>query len=105
MHDRSEMPANERPEIACGREGPACAKVREVLHHLAAFCSQRTNNRARGAPMKRMIAMISLIIAFGIFAETSSAQTLKKVKDRGSLVCGVSQGLPGFSTPDDKGNW
>ena len=21
------------------------------------------------------------------------------------LACGVSQGLPGFSTPDDKGNW
>jgi len=21
------------------------------------------------------------------------------------LSCGVSQGLPGFSTPDDKGNW
>ena len=34
-----------------------------------------------------------------------SAQTLKKVKDRGSLMCGVSQGLPGFSNPDDKGNW
>ena len=27
------------------------------------------------------------------------------MKDRGSLVCGVSQGLPGFSNPDDKGNW
>src|SRR5207245_8528518 len=34
-----------------------------------------------------------------------TAQTLKKVKDRGSLICGVSQGLPGFSTPDDKGSW
>src|SRR5262249_38224906 len=38
-------------------------------------------------------------------ADTSMAQTLKTVKDRGSLVCGVSQGLPGFSNPDDKGNW
>jgi general L-amino acid transport system substrate-binding protein len=27
------------------------------------------------------------------------------VKGRGSLVCGVSQGIPGFSSPDDKGNW
>src|SRR6185369_6003877 len=33
------------------------------------------------------------------------AQTLKTVKDRGQLSCGVSQGLPGFSSPDDKGNW
>lgn len=31
--------------------------------------------------------------------------TLKAVKQRGYLQCGVSQGLPGFSNPDDKGNW
>jgi general L-amino acid transport system substrate-binding protein len=35
----------------------------------------------------------------------TSAQTLKAVKERGSLVCGVSQGLPGFSNPDSKGEW
>ncbi|MEX0753335.1 MAG: amino acid ABC transporter substrate-binding protein [Xanthobacteraceae bacterium] len=38
-------------------------------------------------------------------AGAASAQTLKKVIDRGALVCGVTQGLPGFSSPDDKGNW
>jgi general L-amino acid transport system substrate-binding protein len=27
------------------------------------------------------------------------------VKKRGHLKCGVSQGLPGFSTPDNRGNW
>jgi len=31
--------------------------------------------------------------------------TLQFVKARGYLQCGVSQGLPGFSNPDDKGNW
>lgn len=31
--------------------------------------------------------------------------TLKAVKARGYLQCGVSQGLPGFSNPDDKGDW
>ncbi|MGC6535119.1 MAG: amino acid ABC transporter substrate-binding protein [Parvibaculales bacterium] len=31
--------------------------------------------------------------------------TLDIVKKRGHLKCGVSQGLPGFSNPDDKGNW
>ena len=55
--------------------------------------------------MKRGILMIGLVFALGIYAEASSAQTLKAVKDRGSLICGVSQGLPGFSNPDDKGNW
>ena len=37
--------------------------------------------------------------------QAATAQTLKTVKDRGMLSCGVSQGLPGFSSPDDKGNW
>jgi len=36
---------------------------------------------------------------------SASAQTLTTVKQRGVLVCGVSQGLPGFSSPDDRGNW
>src|SRR4029079_13475304 len=35
----------------------------------------------------------------------ADAQTLKMVRDRGALICGVSQGLPGFSNPDDKGKW
>ncbi|MGB3391719.1 MAG: amino acid ABC transporter substrate-binding protein [Pseudaminobacter sp.] len=35
----------------------------------------------------------------------ASAQTLKTIKDRGVLSCGVSQGLPGFSAPDDTGKW
>jgi general L-amino acid transport system substrate-binding protein len=33
------------------------------------------------------------------------AQTLQQVKERGNLVCGVSDGLLGFSIADDKGNW
>jgi general L-amino acid transport system substrate-binding protein len=35
----------------------------------------------------------------------AAGQTLKLVKDRGTLVCGVSHGLMGFSHVDDKGNW
>src|SRR5438128_1664765 len=45
------------------------------------------------------------VFAFGCSASAVSAQTLKSVKERGSVVCGVSQGIPGFSNPDDKGNW
>lgn len=33
------------------------------------------------------------------------AATLDDVKARGVLNCGVNQGLPGFSAPDNKGNW
>lgn len=35
----------------------------------------------------------------------AAAQTLKTVKERGSLNCGVGQGLLGFSSQDDKGEW
>lgn len=35
----------------------------------------------------------------------ATGQTLELVQKRGHLKCGVSQGLPGFSTPDDRGNW
>src|SRR5437868_11725261 len=55
--------------------------------------------------MTRAIFLFAALLVLATFAHASSAQTLKAVKDRGSLICGVSQGLPGFSNPDDKGNW
>jgi general L-amino acid transport system substrate-binding protein len=55
--------------------------------------------------MKRVSLVVALAVAAGLSAQAASAQTLKTVKDRGMLSCGVSQGLPGFSSPDDKGNW
>src|SRR3974390_581089 len=54
--------------------------------------------------MKRAV-FLSVLMAVGFARTASKAQTLKAVKDRGSLICGVSQGLPAFSNPDDKGNW
>jgi general L-amino acid transport system substrate-binding protein len=55
--------------------------------------------------MKRVTLVLALAIAAGLAVAPAGAQTLKAVQDRGMLSCGVSQGLPGFSTPDDKGNW
>ncbi len=34
-----------------------------------------------------------------------AATTLEQVKTRGMLNCGTSQGVPGYSAPDDKGKW
>lgn len=34
-----------------------------------------------------------------------AASTLEDTRDRGAVQCGVSDGLPGFSSPDDEGNW
>ncbi len=53
--------------------------------------------------MNRVASLLAIGLLLG--SSAASAQTLKTVKDRGSLVCGVSQGIPGFSSPDDKGNW
>ena len=38
-------------------------------------------------------------------AGTASAGTLDDVKARGELICGVTTGLAGFASPDDKGEW
>jgi general L-amino acid transport system substrate-binding protein len=55
--------------------------------------------------MKRVTLALTLAFAAGLTSQAAAQQTLKTVKDRGMLSCGVSQGLPGFSAPDDKGNW
>jgi len=55
--------------------------------------------------MKRVATTLAVAAAFAVAASAASAQTLNTVKQRGTLVCGVGQGLPGFSNPDDKGNW
>jgi general L-amino acid transport system substrate-binding protein len=46
---------------------------------------------------------VALIAAAG--AASAQTKTLDTVKQRGTLSCGVSIGLAGFSQPDDKGNW
>jgi general L-amino acid transport system substrate-binding protein len=51
------------------------------------------------------LAFAIVLAAFATTSQPGSAQTLKAVKERGTLLCGVSQGLSGFSAPDDKGNW
>ena len=54
--------------------------------------------------MKKILA-----VAFGLMMavplQAATAATLDDVKKRGKLMCGVSQGLPGFSSPDDAGEW
>jgi general L-amino acid transport system substrate-binding protein len=47
-------------------------------------------------------AAAATMMAFGGAAD---AGTLDDVKRAGVVKCGVSQGLPGFSNPDDKGKW
>ncbi len=55
--------------------------------------------------MGKTILPIVAGAALGLTVSVASAATLDEVKARGELVCGVSQGLPGFSNPDAQGNW
>jgi general L-amino acid transport system substrate-binding protein len=52
--------------------------------------------------MKRIIIASSVLIAS---LSAASAGTLDTVKQRGTLVCGVSAGFAGFSAPDSRGNY
>ncbi|MDN2564986.1 amino acid ABC transporter substrate-binding protein [Aquibium sp. A9E412] len=55
--------------------------------------------------MKHAIKVLLGSAVVAMTATAASAATLDDVKERGTLKCGVSQGLPGFSNPDADGNW
>lgn len=54
---------------------------------------------------KTIMSAIFGAATIGLAMSGASAATLDDVKAKGFVQCGVSQGLPGFSNPDDKGNW
>ena len=55
---------------------------------------------------KLFLSCLSVALMGGIaMAGGHEKGTLAAVKSKGHIQCGVSQGLPGFSNPDDQGNW
>ena len=54
---------------------------------------------------RNVILPILASLAFVLAGLPAFAQTLKAVNERGTLNCGVSQGLLGFSSKDDKNAW
>src|SRR5260370_42524494 len=65
------------------------------------------------SPSMRTVRWVLLIGVAGAVAVAAIATTyerydtltLKRTVRRGDVLCGVNAGLPGFSIPDDKGNW
>ena len=57
--------------------------------------------------MKKITSLAAAsAIAMGMASGAQAASaTLDAVKEKGFVQCGVSTGLPGFSNPDEKGNW
>src|SRR5262245_5528587 len=52
-----------------------------------------------------LVAAAALFGTTGIAVAQGPSATLDTVKNRGTINCGVSTGVAGFSNPDDKGNW
>ena len=51
------------------------------------------------------LAVAVAVAAGAITYERYDTKTLKRTLKRGEVLCGVNKGLPGFSIPDDKGDW
>ncbi|MGH7279323.1 MAG: transporter substrate-binding domain-containing protein [Candidatus Rokuibacteriota bacterium] len=54
--------------------------------------------------MHRLITVLGILLVL-IVVGPADAGTLDDVKTKGFVRCGVSQGNPGFSSPDAQGNW
>ena len=53
--------------------------------------------------MKKILAFI--ILSIFITASTTWSGTLEDVQKKDILTCGISEGVPGFSIPNSKGEW
>ncbi len=63
----------------------------------------RIRGRLGGAG--RIAALAAIVTAILCGSALASSPTLEAVKARGALVCGVNEGLPGFSFVDERGAW
>jgi general L-amino acid transport system substrate-binding protein len=58
--------------------------------------------------MRAALRTLTVVVAIGCvaaFGEGAGAQTLKAVKERGAVACGVSQGVIGFSAQSEDKSW
>ena len=51
------------------------------------------------------IAIGFVALGFGFATDAQAGPTLDKVKQAGSLTCGVQTGTPGFGQPDSQGKY
>jgi general L-amino acid transport system substrate-binding protein len=72
------------------------------MDNFARLTIAENNFRIELLEMNKLITM-ALVAGCAFICSTASADTLEDVKQRGHLVCGVNNGVPGFSAPDDKG--
>ena len=61
--------------------------------------------RGRSVCTNRLGILAAIAATIAVGPALASQPTLEAVKARGSLVCGVNEGLPGFSYVDERGVW
>lgn len=61
--------------------------------------------RRRQAGTSLRFAMLVSLAFLSVLPAIARAQTLDFVRERGFVVCGVSEGIPGFSITDASGRW
>lgn len=92
----------------CDTRVESVSKKSGILTLIKNTLSGSDKNRAIEKVIQMTRKILSAIVGTAVLslaAGTASAATLDEVKSKGSLQCGVSQGLPGFSNPDQDGNW
>jgi general L-amino acid transport system substrate-binding protein len=55
--------------------------------------------------LKTLTATVTLTLLLAAAGTVQAGATLNAIKERGFIKCGVSDGLPGFSYADEKGNY
>jgi len=67
---------------------------------------KRTMTTTSSAIARKLSLLLAGIGLGATFAGSAMAQTtLERIKQRGQLICGASQGVAGFSLPDAQGQW
>jgi general L-amino acid transport system substrate-binding protein len=55
--------------------------------------------------MNKLVGLTTTLALTAAIGTAHAGPTLDAINEKGFIQCGVSQGLPGFSNPDDQGNW
>lgn len=79
--------------------------VRALQPSIAGAAALLGYSRPKGGAIMAFLRPILFSVSSLVLSSAASGGTLDNVKKKGFLQCGVSQGLPGFSTTDAKSTW
>jgi general L-amino acid transport system substrate-binding protein len=85
--------------LHCLPISPKTYKNEKIQH------TQKKEMPGRLSMKSNVCKLLSTAAVAAAISTGAAAGTLDDVKAKGFVQCGVSQGVPGFSNADDKGNW